>query len=235
MQLYVVIILFIIGKMMKMFRKLVFLASTFFIAANTSAAFIQTSASASGDGTFTSTMYGYSFAIGQDASDFSIFHATLTNTSSVASPSPLIDAFAFNMDAALGLDYSIEAINPVDWTIGTSTRGVRFDYLGSSGTPGTRLDVGQSLTFDFNFFGTVGLNDFSAWLGAGQSCGRGFGGGNDCGQVAVSFQQLGFGGQDSDLLASNWDPRSVPEPSAILLLTIGLIAMGFVYRGRARG
>ncbi len=221
------------------------------------AASLSTSASCSGGtstttGTATSicdvnTDYGYSIELDQDATDSSIFYWTLTNTSTQTNPEALIDAFAFNTNPnlSLGTDFTISAINPNTWTINEITKGaIEFDFVGDANTPSDRLGNGQTLAFTIdidNSFGTTAEDFSNIFFTAEQSSGKGIGGGEDSGQVAVSFQQLGAGGEDSDLLASNWQtlttpppPARVPEPTSVLAL--GLIGGGmFLSRRRKNG
>ena len=179
-----------------------------------------------------------------------IYHATLTNTSTimtVVSPlmdDPLIDAFAFNILANMDDDFFITNIDPSDWTIAVPTGGaITFDYVGNEvpNQPDDRLGAGDTLDFDFEFDGTFEFPDepFDIWLTTDESGGGGFGGGDPSisGQVAVSFQQLGDDGEGSALLASNWEGGAdsqyvIPEPATMLLLGSGLI--GFAVRGKKR-
>lgn len=158
----------------------------------------------------------------------------------------LIDRFLFNMDATLSTDFSITNIIPSDWTIGLPTGGaIQFDYVGDAGSSGpdggTRLSTGEALTFDFDFDFVLDqvVDDYSYWLDTLPDCGGGTGGGTNCGQVAVSFQQLSANGEDSDLLASNWSGggctsncTSIPEPASIALMGLGLLGMGVTVRRR---
>lgn len=205
--------------------------------------------------------YGFSFTITRDPSDSTIFSAVLENTSDTPSEGaePLIDQFAFNLGADLDTDFFITNVVPSDWTIGDSSGGVDFDYVGDEGSasPDTRLGIGDQLTFDFDFVDTFDFpaNPFDLWLDAETDAGKGFGGGDDTGQVAVRFQQLdNFGaispgreacsdgdGQCSDLLAANWvfeddpddpDEQDVPEPATLALIGSGLLAAGLIGRRR---
>lgn len=192
-----------------------------------------TAISTSATGNLFGDNYGYSFVITDDSLFDTVFHATLKNTST-SSLDPLIDAFAFNIDAIMGTDFSIENIE-TDWTVGVPPgNGVQFQYVGSADSPENRLHKDQTLTFDFNFVDNfLPPNPFDIWLSANGSSGGGLGGGTDFGQVAVSFRRLGGEDSDeSDLLASNWeggaDPQYViPEPATMLLLGSGFIGIAF--------
>jgi hypothetical protein len=192
---------------------------------------IQTSAIGSGDGTFDDN-YSYLFTIDDGNSNDGTFTATLKNTSYSSSSNALIDLLAFNIDAILGTDFNITNVVP-NWTFSDpSGNGIQFDYVGGRDDPEDRLSPGDILSFDFVFGPsfTFPSDPFTLWTATNSSAGSGIGGGNDVGQVAVSFQQLGSIGNDSDLLASNWTP--VPEPSTVLLVGTGLL--GIIGFGRKR-
>jgi hypothetical protein len=170
----------------------------------------------SGRDTFAGDDYSFSFTIDDN------FKATLTNTSTNSLSGALIDLLAFNMDATLGDDFTVANILP-DWKFAAGSGAVEFDYVVSikNGSPGDRLAPNQSLIFDF--IAEPGFTlDHSLWTETDSSFGTGIGGGEDFGQVAVSFQQLGSGGGQSDLVASTWTSVSVPESATLILLGLGI-------------
>ena len=196
-----------------------------FSSTNVNATSIQTSAS----GNVSGDAYSYIFEISDEISDASIFHATLTNTSSSSLSDALIDLLAFNLNAVIDTDFSIINVEP-DWIFEQGSGGVKFDYVGERSTPSDRLSPGEVLTFDFDFNdpSVLPADPFTLWTDTTASLGQGIGGGGDLGQVAVSFQQLCGDGEDSDLLASNWGntpPAPVPEPATMLLLGTGLVGI----------
>lgn len=177
-----------------------------------------------------------------------IFHATLLNTSmpsTTASDDPLIDLVAFNINATLGTDFTINNISP-NWNFNApSGGGVQFDYLGANATPGDRIGPNEALVFDIVFDNAFTLpgDPFTVWTDTSASSGKGIGGGQDMGQVAVSFQALRDStgatvANESDLLAGNWTragggpPLSVPLPAPLFLLGLGALAIGWTAHKR---
>lgn len=196
--------------------------------------------------------------VGQQLDGNQKFSAQLLNTST-QNPDALIDRFAFNLNTlAGGLGNSptiagdeliISNFAPATWAItDNGSNSIEFDYLGDPDSQADRLGNGASLTFDLEIDATYAsgnsfnTNDPYRWFFNSEiSDGGGFGGGDDYGQVGVSFQQLNTAegiGEGSDLVSGNWaggigSPPAVPEPTSIIcwsLLAVGAIA----YRRRRR-
>lgn len=212
--------------------KILFVSGLFLFSSITYAIPIITSASATDDNGNT---YSYLFQINQDATDSTIFYASLQNTSDA--PGNMIDLLAFNMldpDPQLDSDFFIYDVSPTWDFIQVANSGIQFDYLGEDTGPTTKLDAGDTLTFTIDFVDSYVFpsDPYTLWTLSEEACGRGIGGGQDCGQVAVSFQEVAIP-EGSDLLASNWGSSTkVPEPGTLALLGAGLIGIGFNNRRR---
>ena len=210
--------------------KSLILLLTLFATMATQATIISSSGNCPGDaGCDPGVAANYGFDMSLSSSDDLTWAFTLDNVST--DTNTLIDLFAINMGGTLGTDFTVANFDPASWTVVQGTGGVQFDYLGASGAPGDRLGFGESLTFDFIF---TALTDYTNWTNSVASLGTGIGGGNDLGQIAVSFQSLGMLGEDSDLIGDSWqyicvdcEPTTnrVPEPGPLALMAIGLLGM----------
>jgi len=190
---------------------------------NANATVISSSYNCPGDtGCDTSVTANYGFDISVESTDNLTWSFELENTS--GDVNPVIDLFSINMNAILGEDFSVLNFNPDTWTFTVPTGGgVQFDYIGDSNTPGSRLGQGESLVFDF-LFNTE--TDYTVFTEAPYDAGTGIGGGTDFGQFLVSFQTLGWDGEDSDLIGGSWNYSIVPEPSILVLMSLGLVGLG---------
>jgi hypothetical protein len=193
--------------------------------------------------------YSYEITLTQNNSDSSVFTFVLENTSSQTNPDALIDGFWFNTnpDLDIGTDIVFSNFNPNTWTVtkvpltGPGSN-VQFDFAGDPDSPADRLGVGETLEFTIDLADSLGTDpdDYSdIFFTAEESTGQGIGGGQDSGQVAVSFQQLDDG-EKSDLLTSNWRSAGgggaeIPEPSSMLgLVAFGLMGAGSLFKGKVR-
>jgi len=222
----------------KTFRNLAALAA-FAFAGTAFADPISISAGCPGDADCDATVddtYSFLWTVaggaGNETDGFTTFDVTLENTSPDTTPEALIDEFAFNLaEDFLETELTFSDVTPDSWEITYATGGIKFDYVGDTqGTPANRLGSGDILSFTMNF---TSAQTYDLFLNAGASDGGGFGGGEDSGQVCVSFQQLGDNGQ-SDLVCGEYGdtPTKVSEPATLGLLGLGLLGVGFVRRRR---
>ena len=211
-----------------------------FISGTASATIIQTSSACPGAGTCDGTIedsYSYLITASDEDGDLVVnqIRVTVTNTSTDALPESLIDQFFFNLALMAGDTASFD-VETAYWTVTGSSSGVHFDYTGDSTNPAARLGNGDSMSFIINFFDDTGAETdayLSAVADAATDTGQGAGGGDDSGQICVSFQQLGDDGGQSDLLCSSYDePPELQEPGTLGLLGVGLIAIGVMRRRR---
>lgn len=195
------------------------------------ATYIASSNDCPGDaGCDSSVTAQYGFDIKIETTDNRKWTLTLDNTS--ISSRPVIDMFALNMNAILGVDFTVANFNPAAWSFDTlTTGGIQFDYVGNSNSSSARLGSGESLSFDF-LFGTA--SDYTVWTNTFANLGTGLGGDNDLGQFLVGFEELGsYCYPRSDVIGDSWqyvhiDPKQVPEPNMLMLMSVGIIGIGFV-------
>lgn len=177
--------------------------------------------------------YGFNFSI--SSIDNKTFSAALTNTSTGDYSNPVIDLIAFNLFG----DGVVDATSvSAGWSVDSGGNNTLFKWIGDANSPGERLGIDDTLLFDIVFDNVVG---WDAFILADSTSGAGIGGGEDFGQVAVSFQQLGMDGEDSDLLAGDWltghsvihtEYAAVNSPGTLFLFGLGLVGMVFLSRKR---
>jgi len=164
--------------------------------------------------------YAFTFDVYNDGSQ--TVNAVLTNTST--SNVPIIELLAFNLFGDVPVEFS--NISP-EWTLDPDPHRGLFMYIARRVDPDNRLNQGESLTFDMTFDDIFTMDSF---LLSEESLGRGIGGGQDFGQVAVHFQRTGLDGEGSDLVAANWQTHQVPEPGTLVLFCFGtflLVGAGY--------
>lgn len=161
------------------------------------------------------------------------FVTWLVDLNSPLHPDARLGQFAFNILTPFGTSYAFSGFNPAGWSITGLANNVQgsgsmdFNFL-SADPPGSRNNVTnlQSLTFTMTNTTPGSFFTSSSFLGA--SCSASSDAALGCSQMGAHVQSLTAGASGFAI----GDYTTVPEPGSVLLLGLGLFALGFMRKGR---
>ena len=162
------------------------------------------------------------------------FVTWLVDLNSPLHPGATLAEFAFNVLTPFGTSYTFSGFNPAGWNITSLANNVPgsgsmdFNFL-SADPPGSRNNVTNLQSLTFTMTNTAPGSFFTSNSFWGASCSTSSDAALGCSQMGAHVRSLTDGA--SGFAVGDYT-TTVPEPGSVLLLGLGLFALGFMRKDR---